>query len=82
MIQITAENTLSIHFVNSSSSSKNDIQTFHSFIKTCVDEANKPGSTNMFTDNQRDLIRSIAKDILQETNDVKTIVADRALIAE
>lgn len=80
MIQVTAENTLSIHLVNQDSSSSNDIKTFHGVIRKCRDEANKPGFTNMFDDNEKDLIRNIAKNILADDVSSTRITADRSLI--
>lgn len=59
MIQINAENTLSIHFVNSSTSSLNDIKTFSEVIKICKGEADRAGFKNMFTSSQKDLINNI-----------------------
>lgn len=80
MIQITAENTLSIHLVNQDSSSSNDIKTFHGVIRKCRDEANKPGFTNMFNDDEKNLIRNIAKNIFIEEQESVKITADRSLI--
>jgi glycine betaine/choline ABC-type transport system substrate-binding protein len=81
MIQINAENTLSIHFINSSNSSKNDIKTFSDFIKICKNEANKPGFKNMFDDDQKQLINNIFSEISTEGNDRDVnIIAEKDLI--
>lgn len=59
MIQINAEHSLSLHFINASSTGQNDIKTFVNFIKVCKAEADKPGFRNMFDDAQKVMIEEI-----------------------
>jgi hypothetical protein len=66
MIQINAENTLSIHFVNTSTSSKNDIKTFTEVLKICKNESSRAGFKNMFDDNQKDLINELYTQIIPQ----------------
>jgi len=71
MMQIQAENTLSLHFINSSSSSDNDIKVFTNFIKVCKVESDRAGFKNLFTNDERDLIDKIYKQIIPNEHNNK-----------
>ena len=66
MIQVEAENRLSVHFFNSSSSGKNDIHTFTKILKVCKAEVEKPGFKNLFQDDEKELILNMCKEIISD----------------